>query len=52
MCVTNSIMNCVAAHVEAKEVVCLRNYLLELDVVPSISKAITLFCDNNGVVTN
>ena len=29
-----------------------RNFLLDLDVVPNLPKAITLYCDNSGAVAN
>ena len=36
----------------AKEVMWLKNFLIDLEVVPSAQWAITLFCDNSGEVTN
>ncbi|KAL0387760.1 UNVERIFIED_CONTAM: Retrovirus-related Pol polyprotein from transposon TNT 1-94 [Sesamum radiatum] len=34
----------------AKEVVWMKNYIQELGVVPSITKPVIIFCDNNGVI--
>ena len=42
----------IAASEAAKEAVWLKNFLLDLEVVPSAQSAITLFCDNSGAVTN
>ena len=42
----------VAASEAAKEAVWLRNFLMDLDVVPSMPKTITLYCDNSGAVAN
>ena len=36
----------------AKEVGWLRNFLLDLGVVPSMQLPITLYCDNSGAVAN
>ena len=36
----------------AKETVWLKNFLMDLKVVPFAQSAITLFCDNRGVVAN
>ena len=36
----------------AKEAVWLRNFLLDLGVVPSMQLPITLYCDNSGAVAN
>ena len=36
----------------AKEPVWLRNFLMDLKVVPSVQSAITLFCANSGAVAN
>ena len=41
-----------AEYIVAKEVVWLRNFLMDLEVVPSPQLAITLFCDNNEAVAN
>ena len=41
-----------AASKVAKEAVWLRNFLLDLGVVPSMQLPITLYCDNSGVVAN
>ena len=42
----------IAASEAAKEAVWLKNFLLDLGVVPSAQSAITLYCDNGGVVAN
>jgi hypothetical protein len=42
----------IAASEAAKEAVWLRNFLLDLGVVPSAQSAITLYCDNSGAVAN
>ena len=36
----------------AKVAVWLRNFLMDLEVVPSTQSAITLYCDNSGVIAN
>ena len=36
----------------AKEAVWLKNFLMDLEVVPSMQSAIILYCDNNGAVAN
>ena len=36
----------------AKEAVWLKNFLLDLGVVPLVQPAITLYCDNSGAVAN
>jgi len=41
-----------AASEAAKESVWLRNFLLDLSVVPSIQSAITLYCDNSRTIAN
>ncbi|XP_050945135.1 secreted RxLR effector protein 161-like [Cucumis melo] len=53
-CIADSTMEVeyVAAWKAAKEVVWLRNVLTNLEVVPNMSKPITLYCDNSGVVAN
>ncbi|CAA0830105.1 cysteine-rich RLK (RECEPTOR-like protein kinase) 8, partial [Striga hermonthica] len=53
-CVADSTMEAeyVAASEAAKEAVWLRNFLLDLYVVPSFPAAITVFCDNSGAVAN
>ena len=43
---------CVAASKATKEAVWLRNFLLDLEVVPSMQLPITLYCDNSGEVAN
>ena len=42
----------IAASEAAKEVVWLKFFLMDLEVVPSAQSAITLFCDNSEVVAN
>ncbi|TLX69380.1 Ty1/Copia family ribonuclease HI [Labilibacter sediminis] len=42
----------VAASEAAKEAVWLRDFLLDLEVVPKLPKSITLYCDNTGAVAN
>ena len=42
----------IAASEAAKETVWLKNFLLDLGVVPSAQSAITLYCDNSGAVVN
>ena len=42
----------VAASEATKEVVWLRNFLMELEVVHSVKSPITLYCDNTGAVAN
>ena len=42
----------VAAFEAAKEAVWLRQFLIDLEVVPSANKQITVYCDNSGAVAN
>ena len=42
----------IAASEAAKEAIWLKNFLMDLEVVPSAQSAITLFCDNSRVVAN
>ena len=42
----------VAACEAAKEAVWLKKFLTDLEVVPNMSKPITLYCDNSGAVAN
>ena len=42
----------IAASEAAKEAVWLKNFLMDLGVVPSVQSTITLYCDNNGAVAN
>ena len=42
----------IAASEAAKEAVWLKNFLLNLGVVPSVQSGVTLYCDNSGVVAN
>lgn len=53
-CIADSTMEAeyVAASEAAKEAVWLRNFLLDLEVVPKLPKSITLYCDNTGAVAN
>ncbi|KAA0034863.1 gag/pol protein [Cucumis melo var. makuwa] len=53
-CIADSTMEAeyVAACDAAKEAVWLRKFLTDLEVVPNMSKPITLYCDNSGAVAN
>ena len=53
-CIADSTMEAeyVAALEVAKEAVWLRNFLLDLGVVPSMQLPITLYCDNSGAIAN
>ena len=42
----------IAASEVAKEAVWLKNFLMDLEVVPFERPTITLYCDNSGVVAN
>ena len=42
----------IAASEAAKEVFWLKNFLMDLEVVPTAQSAITLYCDNSGAVAN
>ena len=42
----------IAASEAAKEAVWLKNFLIDLGVVPSAQSAITLYCDNSIAVAN
>lgn len=42
----------VAACEAAKEAAWLRNFLMELEVVQTVQKLITLYCNNGDAVTN
>ena len=42
----------IATSEAAKEAVWLKNFLIDLEVVPTAQSAITLYCDNSGVVAN
>ena len=42
----------IAASEAAKEAVWLKNFLSDLEVVPIMNKAVTLYCDNSGAVAN
>ena len=42
----------IVASEAAKKVVWLKNFLLDLGVVPSAQLAITFYCDNSGAVAN
>jgi hypothetical protein len=53
-CIADSTMEAeyVAASEAAKEAVWLRNFLMDLEVVPSVHSPIILYCDNSGAVSN
>ncbi|KAL4013950.1 hypothetical protein IC575_026135 [Cucumis melo] len=51
-CIADSTMEAEYVACEAKEVIWLRNFLIDLEVVPNMSKPITLYCDNSGAVAN
>ncbi|WRX21062.1 Reverse transcriptase [Theobroma cacao] len=53
-CIADSTMEAeyVAACEAAKEVVWLRKFLMELEVIPDVDKPITLYCYNSGAVAN
>ena len=53
-CIADSTMEAeyVAASEAAKEAVWLRNFLLDVKVVPSLQSAIVIYCDNSGAVAN
>ena len=53
-CVADSTMEAeyVAASEAAKEAVWLRNFIMDLDVIPGLPRTITIYCDNNGAVAN
>ena len=42
----------VAASEAAKEAVWLRNFLMDLEVVPGVQQPMILYCDNSGAVAN
>ena len=42
----------VAASEATKEAVWLRNFLMDLEVVPGAQQPMTLYCDNSGAVAN
>ena len=42
----------IAASEASKEAVWLKNLLSDMEVVPSMDKPITLYCDNSGAVAN
>ena len=42
----------IAASEAAKEVVWLKNFLSDMEVVPNMDKPITLYCDNSSTVAN
>ncbi|KAK0594593.1 hypothetical protein LWI29_009993 [Acer saccharum] len=54
ICIADSTMEAeyVAACEAAKEAVWLRQFLIDLEVVPSANKQITIYCDNSGAVAN
>ncbi|TYK11050.1 gag/pol protein [Cucumis melo var. makuwa] len=53
-CIAHSTMEAkyVAAYEAAKEAVCFKKFLTDLEVVPNMHLPITLYCDNSGAVTN
>ncbi|KAI9157593.1 hypothetical protein LWI28_024839 [Acer negundo] len=53
-CIADSTMEAeyVVACEAAKEAVWLRQFLIGLEVVPSVNKQITIYCDNSGAVAN
>ena len=53
-CIADSTMEAeyVAACEAAKEAVWLRQFLIDLEVVHSANKYITVYCDNSGAVAN
>ena len=53
-CIADSTMEAeyVAACEAAKEAVWLRQFLIDLKVVPSANKQIIIYCDNSGAVAN
>ncbi|GER47805.1 gag-pol polyprotein [Striga asiatica] len=53
-CVADSTMEAeyIAASEAAKEAVWLRNFLVDLEVIPSLPRGITVYCDNSGAVAN
>ena len=53
-CVADSTIEAeyVAASEAAKEAVWLRNFLIDLEVVPGAQQPMTLYCDNSGAVAN
>ena len=42
----------IAASEAAKEVIWLKNFLSDLEVVPNMDEPITLYCDNSGAMVN
>ena len=52
--IVNSTMEAeyISASETTKETIWLKNFLLDLGVVPSMQSAITLYCDNSGAVAN
>ena len=53
-CIADSTMEAeyVAACEAAKEAIWLHQFLINLEVVPSVNKQITIYCDNSGAVAN
>ncbi|KAA0062885.1 gag/pol protein [Cucumis melo var. makuwa] len=54
ICIADSTMEAeyVAACEATKEVIWLRKFLKDLEVVPNMHLPINLYCDNNGAVAN
>ena len=42
----------IAACEAAKELVWLKKFYIDLEVVPNMEKPLVLYCDNSGVVAN
>ena len=42
----------VAASEAAKEAVWLRNFMMDLDMIPGLHRSITIYCDNSGAVAS
>ena len=53
-CISDSTMEAeyVAAAEAAKEAVWLRKFFTDLEVIPGMDKAITLYCDNSAAIAN
>ena len=53
-CVSDSTMETeyVAASEAIKEVVWLRNFLRDLEVIPNLEQPMLVYCDNSGMVAN
>ena len=40
----------IAASDAAKEAIWIKKFIIELDIVPSITEPMNLYCDNNGAI--